>query len=170
MPGRQQREQVVEFDQVVLHGRRGEQKHESPLQRVDELPIQRRPILAVVGLVDDDQVPGLSRHERRALLEFHECQRGQHAVVPPPKFLSTRGDTLRRNSEFQVKFAAQFLVPLRNQRRGDQDQHAPRHAAQQILAEQQASFDGFSQSDLVRQQDPAVKMPQHLANGFDLMR
>ena len=90
--------------------------------------------------------------------------------MPRPELGSVGRDALRRNGEIQVEFAAQFLVPLRNQRCRHQNQHPPRHAAQQILAEQQARLDRFPQADLVRQQHPAAKMPQHLADGFDLMR
>ena len=53
----QQRQQVVEFQQVVLHGRGAQQEQVPPLQGVDQLPVLRRAVLAVMGFVDDHQVP-----------------------------------------------------------------------------------------------------------------
>ena len=111
----QEREQVVELEQVVLHGRRGKKEHEPPLQRIDELPVEGRAVLAVVGLVDDDQVPGFCRYQRRPLLRFHERQRRQNTVVPPPEFGPVDSDSPWRDGKVQVELGDQFFMPLRNE-------------------------------------------------------
>ncbi len=53
----QQRHQVVQLVEVVLDGRGGEQQDVFLVQRADEFPQERRAIAAVVGFVDDDDVP-----------------------------------------------------------------------------------------------------------------
>ena len=52
----QQRQQIVELGQVVLHRRRREQQQEALVQGVDQLPALAGAVAQVVRLVDDDQV------------------------------------------------------------------------------------------------------------------
>ena len=65
MPGFQKREQVVQLHEIVLHRRRRKQEHMPPLERIDELPIPRRAILAVMGFIDNHQIPGNLRQALR---------------------------------------------------------------------------------------------------------
>ncbi len=61
-------------------------------------------------------------------------------------------------------------MPLRHEGRGDQNQDAPCHATQQVLAEQQAGLNRFPQTNFIGQQHAAAKMPQDLANRLNLVR
>ena len=170
MPRLEEREQVVELHQIVLHGRRREQEHVPPLERIDELPIPRRAILAVVRLIHDDQIPGNLRQNLRPGPRLGKRERSEHQVVFQPKlapacFLGARG-----NDEIEPEFLRQLVLPLRDQRRRNQDQHAANHSPEQIFAEQQAGLDGLAEPDLIRQQHASAEMTEHFANRFNLVR
>ena len=60
-------------------------------------------------------------------------------------------------------------MPLRNERRGHENQRPPHQPAEQIFPQQEAGFDRLPQPDLIGQQHPSVKMAEHLPHRFDLM-
>ena len=69
-----------------------------------------------------------------------------------------------------MELRLQFLMPLGNQGRGHEDQHAAGQAAEQVFPQQQAGLDRLAQTHFVGQKDPPAEMPQHLADRFDLVR
>ena len=68
-----------------------------------------------------------------------------------------------------VELGLELLAPLPDQRRRGQHQHALDHAAQQVLLEHHAGFDGLAEPDLVGEQHPAAELLEHLAHGLDLV-
>ena len=166
----QQRQQVVKLQKVVLHGRGGEQEQMAAVQRVDELPVAGAAVLAMMGLVDDHQVPGRGGHHLGPPLTLGKRQRRQHAIGVGPVVGAVGLPRPRRDGELQVKLRPQLLVPLRHQGRRDEDQHPPHQSAQQVLPQQQAGLDRLAEPNFIGQQHPPAEMPQHLANCLDLMR
>ena len=170
MPRREQRQQVVQFDEVVLDGSRRQQKHEPALERVHHLPVQRRSILAVMGFIDDDQVPLLRGDQCRSFLRLGRRERHQDAILAAPVFGLVGFGGLRRDREVQVELAVQFVLPLRDQRRGNEDQHALDQRSQDIFPQQQTGFDRLPQTDFIGQQHAPAKLTQYTPHGLDLMR
>ena len=88
LPGLEQRDQVVQLLEVALDRRRGEEQQEAAAQLVDQLPARGRPVLDLVGLVDDHQVPRLGLHQGRACRWARAvAERRDHQPRAPPQRL-----------------------------------------------------------------------------------
>ena len=68
-----------------------------------------------------------------------------------------------------VELGRHLFLPLTDQRRRRQDEHALDHATQQVFFEHHAGFDGLAQTNFVGQQDTPTKLFEHLAHRLDLI-
>src|SRR5881409_4063268 len=68
-----------------------------------------------------------------------------------------------------VELGRHLLLPLADQRRWRQDEHALDHATQEIFFEHHAGFDRLAQANLVGQQDAPAKLFEYFAHGFSLV-
>ena len=151
----QEREQIVQLQQIVLHRRGAEQEQVPPLQGVDQPPVLRGAVLAVMGLVDDHQVPGDFGHELSPFAALGKGHRREHAVRILPVFQAVGRAGARRSGELQVELRREFLAPLRHQGRRNQDEHPLGQPPQQVFPQQQTRFDRLAQPHLVGQQHTA---------------
>ena len=145
----QQRQQAVQFDEIVLHGCRGEQKHVTTLQRVDELPEFCRAVSAMVGLVDNDQIPMSSGNRFWPTTGSGKRCGNQNTVMCRPEFVTAAGRCPWCDPEIEVELGREFFVPLTDQRIRDQNQHTFDQSSQQVFAKQQAGLNGFTETDFV---------------------
>src|SRR5206468_12030029 len=85
----------------------------------------------------------------------------QEWIVPGIGGFDRLASLLVEDVEPEIKTAQQFDEPLMNQRVRNEDQHALGAAGQEQPMKDQACFDGFSQADFVRQQNPWQQTPRN---------
>src|SRR4029077_12506606 len=66
-PRLEQREQIVELDQIVLYRRGREQQQKTLIEPIDELPALAGSITQVMGFIHDDQVETACEQALRVL-------------------------------------------------------------------------------------------------------
>ena len=123
----QQRQQVVELDQVVLHRRRRQQQQKALVQRVHQLVALARAVAQVVRLVDDDEIEvaadaGASACSRRRATASEAIRR----FWLQNRFGSLAQQRVVGGRAGDVELGLQLLPPLPDQRRRRQHQHAAR--------------------------------------------
>ena len=167
--GLQQRQQVVELDEIVLHRRGGEQQQKTLGQTVDQLVALAGAVAQVVGLVDDHQIERLCEQPVGMLAPARERERSDDPRRRPEALGVLAKQRVVRGHAGNIELGLQFLAPLSDQRGGDQHQHALDHAAQQIFLEHHACLDGLAEAHFVGEQHAAAKLFQYLAHGLGLV-
>ena len=71
--------------------------------------------------------------------------------------------------KFEPEAAAQFVLPVLDQARRAEDEHAPRFAASDEFADYHARFDRFAQADFVGDEQAAARHLDHVVSEQDLM-
>src|SRR3972149_694518 len=126
LPRRQERHQVEQLFEVVLHRCGGEEQQIGPAEPVDELPEDCPGVPQVMGLVDDDQIVGDLENPVGVLRSLGRVKRRDHALEPPPglgPFLPERLGVM--SHEVEAELPAKLLLPLCHQPGRDEDQHSP---------------------------------------------
>ena len=169
-PGLQERDQVEQLLQVILHGGRGQQQDELLLDLAGELPGLGVAIAEVMGLVDDDDVPPSGEDRRPVRLALGGMDRGDHAVELAPGGLPALAEGgVVVADELDRELAPHLALPLLDQRRRDEDEDRPGEAADHQLREDEPGLDGLAQPDLVAEHGPAAKPPQDGLGRADLV-
>src|SRR3972149_4886742 len=83
LPRFQEGDEIEEFDEIVLERRSREEKDESLLDLVDELPCLGGPVPQMMGLIDHDKVIKLPRYEREILLVLRRVEGGNEVLLFP---------------------------------------------------------------------------------------
>ncbi len=96
--------------------------------------------------------------------------RHEHAIGVLPELGPRALGRAWRDREVQAELPFQLVVPLRNQRIGDEDQHPASQAPQQVLTQQETGFDRLAQPHFVRQQHATTEPAQRLPHCLDLIR
>ena len=111
--GPQQRHQVVELAQVVLHRRRGEQQQVARAELVDELPAEREVVAQPVRLVDDHEVEADAAHARAVARVARRLERGddQRMVAPSGPRRRARRRSRARTSRAAPRPTARTATP-----------------------------------------------------------
>ena len=114
--GLQQRQEIVELDQVVLHRRRRQQEQEALVERVDELPALTRSVAQMVRLVDDDEIE-LALDEALGVLA-PPCggDRGDDAILGPKRLRLVAQERVVGGREGKTEFGLQLFAPLTDER------------------------------------------------------
>lgn len=123
-----------------------------------------------MGLIHDHDVPRGGCDCRRARARARKRCRHEHAVGALPELGPRTLGRPWRDREVQAELPLQLVVPLRNERVGDEDQHPAGQAPQQVLAQQETGFDRLAQPHFVRQQHATTEPAQRLAHCLDLVR
>ena len=165
----EQREYVVEFDQVVLHRRCRQQQQEALVERVHQLVAAAVAIAQVVSLVHDHDIEAAADDAGGMLATSRECERSDQALLLPEPLRVAAYERVVGGGAVDVELGLELLPPLPDQRCRSQHQHAVDHAAQQILLEHHSGLDGLAEPDLVSEQHAAAKLLEHLAHGLDLV-
>ena len=124
--GLQQRQQVVELDQIVLHRRRGEQQQETLVERVDQLVALADAVAQVMGLVDDDEIEAAASRRSACSLRRAERNRRDQALLAQNRSGSRAQQRVVGGRAGNVELGLQLLAPLPDQRGRRQHQHAAR--------------------------------------------
>ena len=164
-PGTNQRREVVELAQVVLHRRRGQQHQVAGIEVVDELPSQGQVVAQAVGFVHHHHVVVGAAHPAPVPLVPRGLERRDHQRVPAPLARRTPG-----HHEVELELLPQLGAPLLAQRRRHQHQRGAHRSAQQIFLEHDAGLDGLAESDLVRQDRAPVELAHDLEARAHLVR
>ena len=123
----------------------------------------------MVGFVDDHEIEAAAGDVRGMLAAARERERGYHALLrPEPRRVATQ-ERVMGGGAGDVELGLELLAPLPDQRGRGEHKHALDHAAQQVLLEHHAGFDGLAEPDLVGEQHPASELLKHLAHGLDLI-
>jgi hypothetical protein len=165
----QQGQQVVQFEQAVLYGRRGQQQQETLLQAVHQTIAGTALIAQMMRLVDDHHVVAQSREQVRLLLAACRGDGGDHPLLCPEADGVAAQQRVVRGGAVDAELARHFVAPLPDQRGGREDQDALGHAAQHVFLQHHPRLDGLAEPDLVGEQDPAAILFQHLADRLDLI-
>jgi hypothetical protein len=122
-------------------------------------------------LVDDHHVPAFRLHGRRVARSARQGQRGNHHTVATPELIGIEPELpIVRVPRFDAGFRRELTHPLPDERRGDQDQRAPDHRPELVLAQGHDCFDGLTEPHLVGEQRPAAQHLEHAPYGLDLER
>lgn len=122
-----------------------------------------------MGFVDDHQIPGGGGDRLGPARTLGKGKRRKDVVRCGPILRSIGSGRPGRHGKLQRELRSQFLLPLRHQRRGHEDQHPFDQSPQQVLAEQEAGLDRLAQPYFVGKKNPSAEVPQHLADRFDLV-
>ena len=116
----------------------------------------------MVSFVDDNQIVRFGRDHPTMLRPASCCQRCNDARKVGPGILAQRAEVVfvARDKIADIELGCQFFLPLPNQSRRSQNQHATHHLTQHILLEHQPGLDGFAQADFVAEQCTAAEAPQ----------
>ena len=167
----QQRNQVEELVQVVLHRRRRQQEQVALAQVVDELPADAGAVLQVVRLVHDDDVVGVLQNVPAVRGQLRRADGSDHAVELAPGF-AAEGAELRVvvGNALDAELVRHLFLPLAYQRWRGEDQHLARQPAQQQLLQHQAGLDRLAQAHLVAEEGAPPHSAEHLPGGVYLER
>jgi hypothetical protein len=165
----EQGEQIVELDQVILHGRRREQQQEALVERIDELPALARAVAQVMRFVDDDEIEIVRKQASGVLLPARAGDGRDDALLVPENVGIIAQRCVLRGRAGEAEFRLQLLAPLPDQRSRHQHQHALGHATQQVFLEHHAGLDRLAETDLIGEEHAAVELLEHLAHGLDLV-
>jgi len=163
LPWPEQRDEVVEFNEVVLDGRGGEQEQVAAGERLDELPSDRVAVAQVVRLVDDDEVVALLGDGVGVRRAFCRREGGDGAGIVAP-VESGAGD-----GEVEPELFPQLIRPLVEEDRRDKDEDATGEAAQHELKRDEPCLDRLAEADLVAEQDTAAVTGKRGVCGGNLM-
>ena len=169
-PRLQERDQVEQLLEVVLHGSRRQQEDELLLDFTGELPGLGIAIAEVMRLVDDDHVPPPGQDRRPVRLALGGMDRGNHPVelVPGTRpALAKRGIVVA--DQLDRELAPHFPLPLLDQRRRHEDQDRSGQPSDHQLRQDEPGLDRFAQADFIAQHGPAAEPPQDSLGGADLV-
>ena len=127
---------------------------------------------ALVGLVDDDEVPSLLPDPLAHVVLLGVVHRGDDLVAAVPGvdellLIDGREDDVERLAEP----AKHLVLPLDGQRRGAENQHPVDGLAELHLLDEQAGHDGLAGAGIVRQQEPQPGLREHPeVDRLDLVR
>ena len=167
--GLQQREQIVELDQVVLH-RCGRQKKQKPLvQAVDEPIGLAGTIAQMMRFIDNDKIVSAGFEMPHMLCAARERQRGNHEGLSPEPFRIPAQKFILRRGAADAELGLEFLAPLADKRRRHENERPLHHAAQDIFLQHHTCFDGLAEAHFVGQQHATAKLFEHLAHRLGLV-
>ena len=123
----------------------------------------------MMGLINHDEVEFAFEQLLGVLTPARQRHRRDQPLLAPELIRVAAHQRIVGGGAGDVELGLQLLAPLSDQRCRHQHQHALDHAAQQVLLEHHAGFDGLTEPDFVRQQYPAAELLEHLAHGLDLI-
>ena len=167
--GFEQRQQVVELGEIVLHRRCRQQQHEALVERIHQLIALARAVAQMVRFVHDDEIEAAVENARRMLAATRQGERSDQAILLPEPFRVAAQQRVVGGRAGNVELRFELLLPLPDERRRSQHQDAVDDAAQEILLEYHAGLDGLAEPDLVGKQNAAAILLEHLARGLDLI-
>ena len=165
----EQRQQIVKFDQRILHRRRRKQQQEAFVERVDELPVGGHAVFQMMRFVHDHQVVMLLRENFLMLSSARRGNRSDHARLRPEGLRVAADERIVARGKRHVELGRHLFLPLPDQRCRSQHEYAFGHPAQQIFFQHHPRFNCFAQSDFIRQQHAPAKLLEDFAHGFDLI-
>ncbi|MNE15801.1 hypothetical protein D3C80_1087220 [compost metagenome] len=128
----------------------------------------------MVRFIDDQQIPlGIAKMLKALLATTHKVEGANHQLLGFERVLSVVlgfGITLViEQGKTQVKAAQHFNQPLVLQGFRHHDQHTFRGTRQQLLVQNHARFDGFTQAHFIRQQYARCVTTTHVVSDVELM-
>ena len=170
LAGLQERDQVVDLFEIGLDGRRREQQEKPALDAVDELPPCGLPVLHVVRLVDDDEVPR-PRLDRRGVppAARERERRDDDAVVSPERLRRVAQAGVLRRARDDARLRLELAGPVAHERRGREDERAAHHAPELVLAQHHERLDRLAEAHLVREQRATAQHAEHPPHGLGLV-
>ncbi len=129
----------------------------------------------MVRFVDHHDVPlGVAQVLQTLLAAAHEVQRANHQLFGFKRVvgvvLSFGVALIVKQREAQVKAAQHFDQPLMLQSFRHHDQHAFSRAGKQLLMQDHARFDGFTEANFIGQQHARRVAATHIVGDVQLMR
>ena len=85
MPRFQQRQQIIEFQKVVLNGGRRKKEQIAAPERVDKLPVQCRAVLAMMSFVYYNQIPLAGGYMFKMSAPLSHGNGRKNQIVPAPE-------------------------------------------------------------------------------------
>ena len=167
--GLEQGEQVVEFQEAVLHRGCREQEQEALLQAVDQLVAGAGLVAQVMRLVHDDDVVGQTGQRLGDVLASGGGDRGDHPGLRPEGGGVGAQQRVVAGGAVDAEFGRHFVPPLADQGSRGQDQDAFGHPAQDVFLQHHSGLDGLAETDLIGQQDAAAILLEDFADGFGLI-
>ena len=131
--GLEQRQEIVQLDEVILHRSRRQEEQEALVQGVDKLPTAARPVAQVVRLIDDDEIEVARAQMVGMFLPARRRNRGDDPRLLPEGRRVLAKQRIMGGAEGKSELGRQLLAPLPDQRGRRQHQNLLGHAAQRVF-------------------------------------